>query len=344
MEKAIYQGKIITASEVIEDINLELEIKTASKNKRLYCPDENCPDPQLKFCHGEIRSEYFAHVNNCECDYAKYDRGNTEQIRRIQRNLYSHFKKMGLNIQTDKKIISNHYTHLYYNKNENQIAIEIITQQKSASEIDRLQTIYDANNIIVCWIFIGQLNNNQTENSMMFGKRYPVNFAKNNSCIVIDSETNKIEQYRLDTYQYDETYTHGFTELYKEEASLDDLIIDNNSITLKDFDAHYHNWLEKKQSTYNKRITQSNQKNQTSHLQQNNPNTTQQKKSNSKLSYMQLLFEELTDEQKREYTIYTTTHYNYPALLLLYLEGCVPRERREYLEAIAKPSKRFTDL
>lgn len=326
MEKAIYNGKIIIASDIIEDVNLELEIKTASKNGKLLCPDENCTNPQLKYCHGEKYMEYFAHVNNCGCSYEKYDKNNTTQIRHVQKILYTHFKKSGYNVQIDQKIFSNHYAHLFYEPNK--IAIEIITQRKSAPEIDRLQNLYDSNNINVCWVFIGELNNNKTEKSMMFGKRFPVNFAKHNSCIVINPENNNIEQYRLDTQEYkynnQPIFINGFNELYKEQSTIDNLKIETDTITLNNYNIRFQEWLNKKNIAYNEKIK--SLQNHTVNLQHNNISKPYEY---IKLSYEEALYNELTEADKQKYDSMKLLLNNYQHFKFLFLEGSLPKEIRD---------------
>ncbi len=339
METALYNGKLIVASEIAESVDLELKIKIASGKGQLRCPDPNCTNPQLIYRHGEKRAVHFSHINNCNCDYATYDNDTTKQIRYVQKDLYNHFKKAGYNIQIDKKVLPNHYTHLFYEINNNKLAIEIITQKKSANNIDILQLLYDAYNINVCWIFLGNLNNNTTEKSMMFGKRYPVNRTKNNSCIVIDPESGFLEQYKLDTNTYDKAFMNDFSELYKESASLNDLIIENNSITTSEFNTHFNNWLTEKQTTYNNRIKPHkahNHTNQTTTKVEPSPlllNKTPQ------LTYEELLYNELSETDKEKYIEIKDKLYNYPNLLILFLEGSVSKSRREYLFSISKNNK-----
>ena len=91
MENAMWNGRVYTATEVSQSYELEKEIRKASARRELKCTDPDCPNPILKYCHGEIKNPYFAHLNNCNCDYAEFDKGNTQLMRSVKRNLYEIF-------------------------------------------------------------------------------------------------------------------------------------------------------------------------------------------------------------------------------------------------------------
>lgn len=67
IEKAIWKGKEIFAFEISQDYNNEKIIRQASGRKELFCPDENCKNRILKYCHGEKKQPYFAHLVNTDC-------------------------------------------------------------------------------------------------------------------------------------------------------------------------------------------------------------------------------------------------------------------------------------
>ena len=53
MEKALYNGKEILSFEISKNYELEKSIRKASGRKELLCPDENCQNRVLKYCHGD---------------------------------------------------------------------------------------------------------------------------------------------------------------------------------------------------------------------------------------------------------------------------------------------------
>ena len=87
MENAIWNGKIISAIEIAQEYILEKDIRKASKNKEISCPDPGCRGI-LKYCHGEIKGAYFAHLDNGECDYARFDASDNAQMCILRRKLY----------------------------------------------------------------------------------------------------------------------------------------------------------------------------------------------------------------------------------------------------------------
>ena len=71
MERAIWNNKEYYAFDIMEDFALETEVRKVS-SKELYCPDPCCKKPVLRYCHGDVKDAYFAHLENEECDYGKY--------------------------------------------------------------------------------------------------------------------------------------------------------------------------------------------------------------------------------------------------------------------------------
>lgn len=94
MEYAIYKGKKISASDVAENYESEKEIRIASANKMLFCPDAECDNRVLRYCHGDEKEAYFAHLNNANCDYANFDRENTKKLHLIRKNYIIFLNKM----------------------------------------------------------------------------------------------------------------------------------------------------------------------------------------------------------------------------------------------------------
>lgn len=103
MEFALWNGQKISAMHVAEDYKTEKSIRMASGNGKLKCPDPRCQHPILKYCYGDIKGAYFAHRNNENCDYAVFDRTNTDVVRNMRRTLYEHFKSTGYDVQLEEK-------------------------------------------------------------------------------------------------------------------------------------------------------------------------------------------------------------------------------------------------
>lgn len=73
MERAKWNDLEISATDIASDYQKEAEIRKVS-GKELICLDPECESPLLKYCHGEKKSAYFAHLHGGNCDYAQFDR------------------------------------------------------------------------------------------------------------------------------------------------------------------------------------------------------------------------------------------------------------------------------
>ncbi|HAN20679.1 MAG TPA: hypothetical protein DCP51_03230 [Clostridiales bacterium] len=114
MENALWNGKLYHATEIANNYSLEKEIRKASGRKELYCPDPECDHKILRYCHGEIKEAFFAHLNNESCDYANFDKENTKTMRTVRRLIYDKFKSKGYNVQPERMtIIKKSCSHQY---------------------------------------------------------------------------------------------------------------------------------------------------------------------------------------------------------------------------------------
>ena len=99
MEYALYNGHKISAPAVAEDYNFEKSVRIAGSSKKLLYPDPDCDCRLLKYCHGDVKDAYFAHLNNANCDYAKFDSEISNEIRTIRTELFNAFKEKGCNVR-----------------------------------------------------------------------------------------------------------------------------------------------------------------------------------------------------------------------------------------------------
>ena len=143
MEKALWKGQLYNAADISESYELEKTIRKASGRKELRCPDADCPSPILRYCHGEIKTAFFAHLDNCTCDYAEFDKENTHLMRKVKRIIYDSFVAQGYAVQLEVKLLPRHYTHLLFTMpSGKKIAVELGTQRTTANRIDYLSEQY----------------------------------------------------------------------------------------------------------------------------------------------------------------------------------------------------------
>lgn len=259
MENAIWNGKRITAFEVAKDYNFEKEVRQAGGRKELLCPDPSCQHRILRYCHGDIKDAYFAHLSNDQCDYALFDKSNTQEIRTIRRKFYEHFKSLGYDVELEVKVLEHHYTHILFTMpNKNQIAVEFGTQRISANRIEVLTEAYKKKNISLKWIVIGNNDLPVKEAQVFFLKRYLLNESNNKDLIVVNQDCSKIVQYKIDPnkyiYNHQNMISENYPETYEESLSIDALSFDGTELSFEGFHDRYNKWLEKKKNAFDKKV------------------------------------------------------------------------------------------
>lgn len=261
MENALWKGKQLFASEIADNYALEREIRKASGRKELRCPDSECRCPILKYCHGEKKEAFFAHINNEHCDYAIFDSENNQVMRFIRKKICDNFKARGYQVQTEIKLLAHHYTHLLFNfPDGKRIAVEIGTQRLSAKRIDLLAEQYKIYGVPVKWIVLGDADKPVRENQTYFVKRYALNESKNRDLMVVDWDCQTASQHKVDTnsYEYNEEKIHSnnYPDVYAEYGSLDDLVFEDGEITFAGFNERFNNRIGKKKRAFAKKVKQ----------------------------------------------------------------------------------------
>lgn len=259
MENSIWNGQLLIASDIAKEYALEKKVRKASGDKGLRCPDSDCQEPILRYCHGEVKDAYFAHLSNARCDYAEFDKINIQIVRKIKKILYEHFKENGYKVQLEVKIIDHHYTHLLFELPDGKtIAVEIGTQQLSKNRMDNINEKYKSKGIAVKWIVICDTKKIVQENHTYFLKRYLLNESKNKDLLVISQDGLEIAQYKSDPNRYEYNgrlfESENYENTYRECSPLTSLTFEDNELSLKGFIQRYNTWLNKKQKAFNKKI------------------------------------------------------------------------------------------
>lgn len=261
MENAIWNSKRITAFEIAKDYNFEKAVRQASGSKELLCPDPGCQHRILRYCHGDIKDAYFAHLSNEQCDYALFDKSNTQVIRTIRRKFYEHFKSLNYDVELEVKVLEHHYTHLLFTMSDTkQIAVEFRTQRISANRIESLTEAYKEKNIALKCIVVGNNDFPVKEDQVFFLKRYLLNESNNKDLIVVNQDCSKIVQYKIDPNKY--IYNHqnmtseNYPETYEESLSIDELVFEGIELSFRGFYDRYNQWLKKKKNAFDKKVRQ----------------------------------------------------------------------------------------
>ena len=258
MDKAKWREVLYIANEVCLDYNAEKQIRKASGRRELRCIDPDCNNPIVKYCHGEKKSPYFAHINKSLCEYEEFDRENTSIIKIIKLKLFDIIKNNGFNVQLDVKLIPHHYTHLLVSNQEKKLAIELVNRNISANRIDFLASNYKNNNINVKFVVINELEDPICENELAFVKRFIVNEVDKNDVLEIELNGKSVKQYIIDSnkYQYNgrEISSKNYPQIYQMNGNICNITIENDTLTLKSFFEDYDSWLAKKKSAFEKKI------------------------------------------------------------------------------------------
>lgn len=261
MEKAIYKDKEILAFKVSKNYEEEKLIRKASGRRELFCPDENCKNRVLKYCHGDQKKPYFSHIINTDCEYEKYDNETTEYIKEIKRLLYSHFKNKGYDVKMDVKLVEKHYSHLVITEEGISFPVEIITKFSSANRLDYIKKKYDEQHLKVNWIVtdIFPENTNCTvESELNFSKRFSLNETENNTLITIDLSGNNVIQYCMDTNSYifdgREIQSKNYPQIFKLTSNISNLEFCNGKLHIVGFSDAFNEFVTKKNCAFGKKI------------------------------------------------------------------------------------------
>ena len=254
MENALWKGINLVACEVAVNYEREKEVRKASYGGELCCPDEGCLSPVLKYCHGEIKEPYFAHRENTDCDYARFEKSNG-LFHGLRVKLYEHFKACDYPVKMETKVLPHHYSHLYFEwEDGRKTAIEIGTKLANVIDVERLQEEYDKANIRVAWLVADRTGKVITEDHTYFMKRFCLNESENRDLIVIGYDGMHVTHYREDPNSYlvdgQEMVSENYPKLFSYEACLSDLYFEEGVLTTRGFEEAYLDYLKEKQVAF----------------------------------------------------------------------------------------------
>lgn len=258
MEHAMWKGKFISATDVAKTYIYEKTVRNASKLKELECPDTDCTCRTLRYCHGEKKGPYFAHIDNSSCDYDKYDRETPAVVKEIKLLLFEHFKNIGYDVEQEKKLISHHYTHIVVKGFDGALyAIEIGTQSTTVGRIEYLAQEYEKIGVKLRWLVVSEIKEEIQEDEVFFLKRYLLNESRNKEVVIVDSNTYEVIQHRWDTSSYfykgREHTSKNYPEIYFEKGAIDNIFIENGEISIQGFSSRFEQWHTRKQKAFEKR-------------------------------------------------------------------------------------------
>ncbi len=252
MEKAIWNGKEYYAGEVAKDFLLEKQIRNVS-SRELCCPDSECPNPILRYCHGEKRRSYFAHNHNADCDYAKFDM-QPSILKEFAYLLYDIFREKGYDVRIEEKVLAHHYAHLVLKNGDKSLIVELGQKSTSAKHIVELEEEYEAKELAWQWLVVDEIDKKQNEDEFYFVKRAALNKSQQNRVIVLDKASDRVAQYKMDTSQYkyknSDVSIPGYPQIYMQIGNMQSLCFENGEITLSGFEENYQSWITQKRQAF----------------------------------------------------------------------------------------------
>ena len=233
MEKCLYNGKVLYASEVLQDFEFEKEIRKCST---LVCCDCGA---SVFFRHGKQRAECFVHRHKEECRYGDYCKKQSEIFKCAQKELYAHLRRIAENhafeFEEDTMIIPEHYTAFVLRSPVVSYAIDIIDCVATTATLDKRRNTYSQAGYQYLQITVDKDAEQEpfSERTMAY---LPVKFALNESlnhaALIIDKEQKTWSMYLLD--KTDMSIKTGLipyelqVDTFAMSVSLDDLDIDES--------------------------------------------------------------------------------------------------------------------
>lgn len=252
MEYALWKGEKISAGKVADRGNYELEreVRQASRNRQLYCVDKNCPQPIVKYCHGEKKGAYFSHICDSGCDYAAFDK-RYEEFKEVRSKLCEHLLSSGFEADVEQKLLEHRYSQLSYVGTDGILrAVEFGNNRTGADRIFKTEEEYGEKDIGLQWIVIGKITEKRFEHEFFFLKRFLLNEASVHGFVMISPEENyRVAQYRADNNLYDGkklVILPEYGEFYFETAEFGELTIYEDNIAIRGFEERYGRWLKEK--------------------------------------------------------------------------------------------------
>lgn len=245
MDKASLNERVVSAYEISLNYQEEKAVRVSSRNKCLKCIDPNCKNPILRYCHGDRKQAYFAHLTNTDCDYDRFDKNDNEIFKELRTILSRQFTQLGYKVKTEVKLLDHHYSPLLCSKENDCFVIEMGHSKTTLSYVENLLKEYSLKNIDVKWIVVGEEMPLLKENHVSFLKRYLLNESKNNDFILVDG--NKIIQYRLDKRKYP---LNTPQETYKEKADIKNLCIVDGELSIKGYNSRFSEWQNQKETKF----------------------------------------------------------------------------------------------
>lgn len=242
MFNCIWIDKKINSLEISEPESREREIREAVSHKELRCIDPDCKTP-IGFRHGPSdRRPHFYHLpdyDSSKCKYSYFEKNDKETIKEVRYTLFQHFKSNGYNVENEYRLpVGGKFCHLMFDTSNKKIILQI--SDKSTREVERkaLQAACDENKYALKWIVVDDPNRYQDRYHNHLMNRYLFDNSANRDLVIIDKKGETVSQ----TKYNDDQRLHGIQCYYHEIKPLEQLVLENGEITIKDFYQRAEQW------------------------------------------------------------------------------------------------------
>ncbi|MBO5224122.1 MAG: hypothetical protein J6C23_06400 [Clostridia bacterium] len=242
MDKALFEDIKVSAYEIAQDYKKENLFREYSRNKKIRCADPDCKQPIVRYCHGDKKSAYFAHLTNTDCDYDRFDKKDNSILKQLRIKLFEHFTSLGYKVETECKLLEHHYSPVFCVKENESFVIEFGSPKTTKGYVDKLLREYSFNKISVKWIVVGSQNFSLKENEVSYLKRFLWNESKNNDFILVDGD--EVVQYRWDKK---ELSLNDDIEIYYEKDILGNLIVVDGELSIDGYGLRFEDWKKNKE-------------------------------------------------------------------------------------------------
>ncbi len=252
MQSALWNGKRIYAWNVAEDYAFEKEVRLASSRKELRCKDKDCTHPVLRYCNGDKKEPYFAHLDASDCDYSKFER-TFGVMENLTARLAQILQKNGYDVDVQVKLFKGHITYIVaWKAGETPVAIDFITHMKGVEDIEGWAKSYQENHIPYTFIVADRKLDITSERNTFFAKRYSLNETANNYLVVISWGGEAVTQTAMDRNDYHYKgrscqFPEGMGIYFFEGTKADVLTLENGQITIPGFTNRFESWLSDKE-------------------------------------------------------------------------------------------------
>jgi len=233
MFEVLYNEKIYSVYEIEQNEELKNKIIEASEKRNLYC--KYCRK-QVIYKRGKKNRYHFSHLQaTWECFYSHLT-FNSLNIKPAKQLLADYFKQLGYIVETDVKLTKiKADIVIYSNDGWDKLAVKLC-KNISKDHFENINKDYQNHNIPLQWIIL-ENNIDYWYDYRIIDKYYPKTNSLTNIIILHKVNNGDLEFRQFGKVEFEKNdvnfYYDNSVELH---AGIEELVIVNNQITLKNFE------------------------------------------------------------------------------------------------------------